>query len=167
VQRNHFSGNHTSFQLSSIFNIIGSKLISSEADNFWREVVSIHGNISQRRVLVIAEKFEAGSVADVQMKKILGGGCGLSDSDYNLFFLEQGETASWAKIFNLYKPQIAFIFGISHIRLGIASLFKLNQPNFFYNIQVLPTVSLMELERNVDLKKDLWTNGIKPLFSKP
>ena len=60
--------------------------------------------------------------------------------------------------------KIVFLIGIPAPQLGISALFHLNFPNNFDGCLWLPTLSINELAERDDVKKQLWVNGMKPVF---
>ena len=50
-------------------------------------------------------------------------------------------------------------------QLGIAAMFRLNEPNRFNERIFIPTLSIPDLEKQPDAKKQLWLGGLKPVFA--
>jgi len=74
------------------------------------------------------------------------------------------QKAAWHMLREQLDPKVIFLVGVSPAQLGISALFQINISNRFDDRYWLPTLSLEQLEQNADMKKQLWTGGMKPLF---
>jgi len=144
-------------------NIIKSDIINSEYDAFWEDISPVTKDAVQRPVLILVNQYEAGSTEEVQLMKMLAA-CELTTEQYNLITLQQDDKAAWHQLREKLNPKFIFLIGILPSQLGISSMFRLNEPNNFNDRIWLPTLSINELEQYKETKKQLWVNGISPVF---
>lgn len=144
-------------------NIIKSDLVSPEYDVFWEDVTALTNNAAPRPVLVLINRYEAGSHEQTQLHKMLDA-CKLLPEQYNIIFIEKDQKAAWHKLKAQLDPKIIFLIGVTPGQLGISSLFRLNEPNRFDEKVWLPTIPVLEQDNHPDVKKQLWVNGMKPVF---
>jgi len=143
-------------------NIIRSAVVDPSTDVFWGNIPDV-GSMKQKPVLVLVTAYASGSAEEMQMGKMLGA-AGLAPDQYNVVQLAPGQQVAWHKLREITSPKAVFLVGILPAQLGISSLFQLHAPNRFNDRMWLPTLSLAELEQQPEVKKHLWTNGMKPLF---
>jgi len=144
-------------------NIIKSDLVSSEYDVLWQDIGQIVKNATPKPVMVLINTYPPGSPDETQLLKMLEVSK-LSPEQYNIVQIEKNTPVAWHKLRDQLDPKVVFLIGILPAQLGISSLFKLNAPNHFNDRIWLATLSLGELEQFPDVKKQLWTNGMKPIF---
>lgn len=146
-------------------NLITADIIPSINDALWEDASPLVSDHSSKPVLVITNEYEAGSPEEAQLKKMLEAACKLNAQQYHIITLKEGQKAAWHQLKELLDPKIVFLIGIMPLQLGISALFAINYPNNFDGCIWLPTVpGVMELERNLVIKKDLWNNGMNPIF---
>jgi hypothetical protein len=144
-------------------NIIKTDVVSPANDVMWNDVDALIANCDSKPVLIVTNDYTDGSADDVQLQKMLGA-CKLTGDKYNIIKLKDGQTAAWHKLHDRLKPGIVFLIGVLPAQLGISALFNLNSPNNFDGTIWLPTLSVSDLAKHDDMKKQLWVNGMKPLF---
>ena len=144
-------------------NIIESDIISIEYDNFWEDISPGIGHATSKPILVLVNSYEKGSAEETQLLKMIDA-CQLNPEQFNIIQLKENEKAAWYQLREKLNPRIIFLIGIHPIQLGISSLFRLNEANNFNNCVWLPTLAINELEKHKDIKKQLWINGINPIF---
>lgn len=144
-------------------NIIKSNLISSEYDILWEDIAPVVKDATPRPILILTNAYTEGGPEDTQLLKMLDA-CKLAPEQYNIIRINNGQQAAWHKLRELLSPKIIFLIGILPSQLGISSLFRINAPNHFNNCIWLPTLSINELEQRPDIKKQLWQEGMKPVF---
>jgi hypothetical protein len=144
-------------------NIIKTDLVSAAHDVMWEDVSGMVKDANQRPVLILVQAYQQGSNEGAQLIKMLEA-AKLQPEQYNIIQLEKGKVVAWHQLRERLNPHIIFLIGILPIQLGISSLFRLNAPNHFNDRVWLPTLSLAELEQRPDVKKQLWLDGIKPVF---
>jgi hypothetical protein len=144
-------------------NLFNTDIITSANDALWADVSAVVKGQSPKPVLIVTNRFEAGTPEEAQLKKMLEA-CGLTGEQYNVVHLADGQKAAWYQLREQLAPKAVFLIGVHPAQLGIAALFVLNQANNFDSRVWLPTVSLSELGRNDALKVQLWNNGMKPIF---
>ena len=145
-------------------NIIKSDLISSEYDVLWADISGVVKDATPRPVLILVNAYSSGSSEGPQLLKMLEA-CKLVPEQYNIIQINKDQQVAWHKLRDLLDPKIVFLIGILPSQLGISSLFRINAPNHFNDTVWLPTLSITELEQRPDVKKQLWVDGIKPVFS--
>ena len=145
-------------------NIIQSDLVSSEYDVFWDDISDVVNNTESRPVLILINTYEHGGAEEMQLLKMLEA-CKLSTGQYHIIQIEKDSKVAWHKLRETLDSKIVFLIGILPSQLGISSLFRINAPNHFNDRVWLPTLSLKELEERPDVKKQLWMEGMKPIFS--
>lgn len=144
--------------------IINTEIIDTTTDIFWHNNLSILGTFSPKPVLVITNTYPENSTEETQLQKILDA-CKLTTEAYNILQLPENEKVAWHSLKNSLKPDNVILFGVHPNQLGISALFRLNAANKFDGITIIPTLSLPELEKQPQAKKDLWVNALKPIFA--
>ncbi len=147
-------------------NIIKSPVVDSGQDAFWEDLPGEIRELSPAGVLVISQAFEQGSAEEVQLQKILQA-CKLSAGQYNLVKIKEDEALPWHKLRELLQPQTVLLFGVMPHQLGISAMFHLFAPNHFNDCTWIASPSLPELEQQPEAKKQLWQQGLKPIFDNP
>ncbi len=144
-------------------NIIKTDLVSPDFDILWDDITEITGGLVQKDVLIIVNTFAPESTEKAQLIKMLEASK-LVPEQYNIIQLGGDTRVAWHQLRERLGPKIIFLIGIRPSQLGISSLFQLNAPNRFNDCVWLPTVSLSELEKNPEAKKQLWNDGMKVVF---
>ncbi len=141
--------------------IINTKIVDSSYDDFWNDVPVVLSNIQPTKVLVLINGYTAGSNEEILLTKMLEA-CKLQTTQYKIATLDTN--VAWHKLKEIVQPKVVFLFGIHPQQLGISALFILNEPNRFHDCIWLPVPPLNVVESNKDVKKQLWENGMKPIF---
>lgn len=149
--------------INVINGLIQSDIVPAANDVFWKEVTELVAGKESKSILVITNKLDAGSSEMQQLQKMLDA-CKLTPDQYNLLMLDNGQTAAWHMLREKLNPKIIFLIGIMPAQLGISALFRLNEPNNFNDRIWLASISLKDLDQNPEIKKQLWLNGMKPVF---
>jgi hypothetical protein len=144
-------------------NLIKTNIVDPIYDTLWEDVSGLLQDAVPRPVLVLVNDHEAGSNESIQLQKMLDA-CKLIPEQYNIIKLKEGQMVAWHLLREQLDPRIIFLIGIPATRIGISALFNLNHPNNFNGCIWLPTFSINELAQHEDVKKQLWINGMKPLF---
>lgn len=144
-------------------NLIKTDIVDPKYDVFWEEITLPAEYNEVRPVLVIANYHETDSAEAAQLKKMLEA-CKLAPAQYHMILMQPGERTAWHQLHSRLQPRIVFLIGISPEALGIAVHFRLNEPNNFNGCTWLPTLAISELEKNPEIKKQLWVSGMKPVF---
>ncbi len=144
--------------------IIKSDLVSSEYDVLWQDISQVVKDAIPKPILVLINAYSPGSPDETQVTKMLEGSK-LKPEQYNIIQICTDQHVAWHKLRDQLDPKIVFLIGILPVQLGISSLFKLNAPNHFNDRIWLATLSLSELEKYPDVKKQLWLNGMKPVLA--
>jgi hypothetical protein len=146
-----------------ISGIIKSDMVDPASDAFWAAVDNIAGGKEQRTILILTNSFDKGSAEETRLSKMIDA-CKLTPDQYNLLGLGQDQKPGWHRLKEKLAPRIVFLIGILPAQLGVSALFRLNEPNNFDGCIWLPTLAVNDLEQNADVKKQLWINGMKPIF---
>ena len=149
--------------MNEYVNIIKSDIVLPQYDELWNDVDPLLNGGTPKPVLVLVNKFADSSQEPAQLQKMLDA-CKLSNDQYNLVQLAEGQYAAWHQLRTALNPKIIFMIGVLPAQLGISAMFQLNGPNKFSDCIWLPTLSLSALEQQADVKKHLWGNGMKPIL---
>ena len=144
-------------------NIIRTGLVNPASDAFWSDISPLIKDIIYKQVLILVQAYSTGSAEESQLQKMLDA-CGLKEEQYNIIQLNKGQKAAWHGLREYLDPRIIFLIGVTPAQLGISALFQANMPNNFNDRVWLPTLSISELEQQPAIKKQLWLNGMKPVF---
>ena len=144
-------------------NIIKTDVVSVANDVMWDDISAVTGELQKKTILILVGTYQPDSSEGAQLVKMLEA-AKLTPGQYNLIQLEQHQVVPWYKLREHLAPEIIFLIGILPSQLGISSLFRLNAPNHFNDRVWLPTLSLSDLEQRPDIKKQLWLDGMKPVF---
>jgi len=143
-------------------NIIKTDVIDSRYDAFWNNVPIEMTENTPKPVLVICD-CAANTPENIQLQKMLDA-CKLQPEQYNIVRLQKNEQIAWYRLREQLDPKVIFLIGVSPSQLGISASFILHAPNNFSDCTWLPTLSISELEQHADVKRQLWQNGMKPVF---
>jgi len=144
-------------------NIIKSDLVSAAHDVMWDDISGVVKDAGKRPVLILVQTYQAGGNEATLLSKMLEK-AELQPEKYNIIQLDKDKIVAWHQLRERLNPDIIFLIGVAPAQLGISSLFMLNVPNHFNDRAWLPTFSLAELEQRPDVRKQLWNDGMKPLF---
>lgn len=142
-------------------NIIKSKIVSSDWDAFWQQNLAIEE--LEKNTVVLCAPYQAGSGEQMQLFKMLGA-CHLTPEDFHIIHVMDGENVAWHQVRDKIKPKHVIISGVMPAQLGISAMFRFNEPNRFNDCIFIPTLSLPELERNPEVKKQLWLSALKLVY---
>jgi hypothetical protein len=143
--------------------IIRTGIVDPATDVFWGDRQTQGIGSVQKPVLIVVSAYEQGSEDEVQLQKMLGA-CGLKQEQYNIIQLNKEEKTPWHGLREQLDPKVVFLIGVMPSQLGISALFEAHVPNNFNDRVWLPTLSISELEQQQAVKKQLWVNGMKPIF---
>lgn len=149
--------------MSDFPNIIDSKIISSEYDSLWGEVNLPEPLNKDAGTLVVCAPFTIGSAEDAQLAKMMQA-CKLNVTDYNILQAAPEKPVAWHQLRDTLKPKIVLLLGIHPQQLGISALFHLYAPTRFNECVWIVGPSLQDMEQQPEAKKQLWLNGLKPVF---
>lgn len=150
--------------MSNPTNLINTLIISSEWDRFWSELPgTITSGQMQKPVLVLTTPYQPGSQEEVQLRNMMQA-CELTENNHTLIQIPDKEFIAWHKIKQNINPNRIIMLGILPANLGIGAMFRLNEPNRFDDCIWIPALSLSEMERQPEMKADLWKKGLKPVF---
>ena len=145
--------------MSDLPNIIDTQVITNQWDIFW-EANKLPEPID---VLVLTLPFEPGSKEETQLHKMLQA-CQLDLRQCYILHINNTEKIAWHQLRDAAKPKAVLTLGVHPQQLGINSLFRLYTPNKFDERIWIVAQSLDELEQQPEAKKQLWVNGLKPVF---
>jgi hypothetical protein len=149
--------------MSNNINVINSDIIDEAYDVYWKDASMLIKDATPKPVLIITGTHEKDGTEQKQLQKMLEA-CKLVNEQYNILQMENDQKIAWYQLRELLHPKIIFLIGIMPLQLGISASFKLNEPNNFNDKIWLPTLSINKLEQHADAKKQLWENGMKPVF---
>lgn len=144
--------------------IIKTNIVDTKYDELWQDFSPLVRDMAIKPVLIIINDYEAGGIEETQLIKMLDA-CRLSPTQYNILQLSQGKMIAWHQLRDQLQPDIIFLIGILPSQLGISALFSINSANSFDGKTWLPTVSINELEKNKEVKLQLWNNGMRPILA--
>jgi len=139
-------------------------IVTAADDALWTAAAFAVPQGPVRPVLVISATLGNEGADEQQLKKMLEAGCKMEPGQYRIVQMELGEDIAWHCLRDLYQPRIVFLIGVVPVRLGISALFAFNSPNNYDERIWIPTLSIPELEKDPMLKKQLWNNGMHPVF---
>ncbi len=115
----------------------------------------------EQKILVLFLENDFSIANETMLQKMISS-CKLADKDTYSISLNHENDA--LKVIQQYNPTTVLSFGISfqgeHFRFN-KTYYK---PFRFNNIKFLLSESLTKLNSDEQLKRTLWTNGLKPLF---
>jgi hypothetical protein len=144
-------------------NIIATDIINSASDVFWKNDITTPDNDAQKPVLILSNAYPAGGAEEVQLQKMLQA-CTLTVGDYHVVQLNENQRLSWHFFKEKFNPKFILLIGLQPAQLGIHSLFNINIPNHFGDAVWIPSLSISDLEKQPEMKKQLWLNALKPAF---
>jgi len=149
--------------MTELPDIISSPVIDRQWDSFWNELPKAVRQLPEKQLLVLSQAYTDGSAEAIQLQKMLQA-CTLTESSYNIIQFQPAQHLPWHKLRDHFKPKAVLLLGITPQQLGIAAMFRLFTPNNFDGIIWIAGLSLTELEKQPEAKKQLWQNGLKPVF---
>ena len=145
-------------------NIIKTSIIDPGTDVFWAgPSLQDTAEVTERPILVLVNEYADGSNEEAQLLKMLDA-CGLKGEQYHILQVAKDQKTAWHQLRERHQPKVVFLIGVMPAQLGITAMFQLHTPNNFNDRVWLPTLSLSELEQQPAVKKQLWMNGMKPVF---
>lgn len=147
--------------MSEFPDIIKSDIINKEWDDFWNK--SVTNALPEKPVLVITSEFARDSAEELQLQKMMQA-CKLDSDQLNIIQFKQEDKLAWHQIRDNINPKIILLLGVMPEQLGISAMFQLYSPNRFNDRIWIAGLSLSELEKQPDAKKQLWLTGLKPVF---
>jgi len=146
--------------MTGYVDIIKTDIVSSDWDVFWEDISAVIPNpVASAEVLVIAN---AASDNDRLMKMMEV--CKLMPGTYNLLKLTTEQKVAWHQLRDTLNPKVLFLIDVTPAQLGVSAMFFQHEPNSFNDRTWLITVSVAEIDQNPELKKFLWSSGMKPIF---
>jgi hypothetical protein len=143
--------------------IINTPVVDKKWDKLWDELSGLPINANKVDVLILSLPYRDGSGDEVQLQKMLQA-CNLTPEQYHIIFINEGELVPWHKFRDTLRPGHILLLGILPEQLGISAMFRLFEPNRFNEVIWIPGLSLAQFEQQTDAKRQLWQNGLKPVF---
>ncbi|MGN6478222.1 MAG: hypothetical protein ACTHKV_13440 [Flavipsychrobacter sp.] len=144
-------------------NIFNVDIVRNEWDAFWNDATDIKKTHEDANVLIVSMPYNTNSAEATQLEKMMGA-CKLDDTKYNIVQMPATEKIAWHKLKSIFAPQYVILLGIMPAQLGISASFRLFGPNRFDNAIFIASLSLTEMEQKPEAKKQLWAEGLKPMF---
>jgi hypothetical protein len=143
--------------------IIKTDIVNESWNVFWQGVEDSVNGLEPKDTLVLSIAYLPGSTEETLLQKMLQA-CKLEPGQYNTMLLQPEQQIAWHQLRDKLSPKKVFLVGILPVHLGISAFFRLNEPNHFNDCIFIPTISLNELEKQPEMRKQLWENGLKPAF---
>jgi len=144
-------------------NLYNVDIVKNEWDSFWNDAIDVKKINNEARVLIVSTTFDTGSAEAAQLEKMMSA-CKLDNTAYNIIQVPGTEKMAWHKLKSIFAPQYVILLGIMPAQLGISASFRLFGPNRFDDAIFIPSLSLTEMEQKPEAKKQLWAEGLKPMF---
>lgn len=149
--------------MTDLPNIIRTKIIDDKWDIFWDDSLVSSLQNSETELLVITIPFSPGDTENTQLQKMMTA-CNLGREQYTVLQLENEQKVSWHHLREKLKPKFILLLGILPEQLGISAMFHRFAPNRFNDCLWIAAPTLSEMEAQPDAKRQLWTEGLKPVF---
>lgn len=140
--------------------IISSDIISKQEDIYWNDLSEIPEAVQGISLLVLSKPF-TNQQEESQLTKMLQA-CQLKQEQYYTLYVDM--PLAWHKIKEKLQPKAVLLLGVHPNELGVNALFRLLVPNHFDDCLWIPSLSLGDMEKQPDTKKQLWVNSLKPIF---
>ncbi len=144
-------------------NLFNVDIVRNEWDAFWNDATDIKKTHEDANVLIVSAPYDTAGAEAIQLEKMMGA-CKLDATKYNIVQVPAKEKMAWHKLKCIFAPQYVILLGIMPAQLGISAGFRLFGPNRFDDAIFIPSLSLTEMEQKPDAKKQLWAEGLKPMF---
>lgn len=144
-------------------NIIKSNIIGEPINDFWKNTYDFSQYQPNKPVLIISLAFEKGSAEESAILKILQA-CKLTEDKYQILQLQADELLLWAHIQAHINANAILLIGVHPQQLGISALFQLNDINHYAACVFIPALWVTQMEQEPELKRQLWTQALKPFF---
>ena len=142
--------------------LIQSQIIPASQNAYWEPLPEAWPT-DPKPVLVVTLPYNAGSPEEQTLLRMLQA-CKLDESRYHIVQLPADGTAAWGQIKEILQPEQVLLSGILPAQLGISALLRLHAPNAFGGCTIIPTFSPAQLELEQAVKRELWTEALKPVF---
>jgi hypothetical protein len=142
--------------------LFNTKVVPSSEDALWSLKHDLP-SLSGKELLVLSAHYPTGSQEELTLHKMIAA-CKLSMEQYEVVQLQNEERLSWSSLITIGIPPRVLLLGVQPAQLGINALFRLNMPNTFMGITIIPSLPLNQIEASPELKKELWLQGLKPGF---
>ncbi len=144
--------------------LIHSKIVPADQNIFWDTLPDAWLSLPACRCLVLTQAYPSGSAEEQTLVRMLGA-CHLSPEQYHILSFQPNQRVAWHKLRSRFEPEFVLLLGIYPASLGIAALFHIHDPNNYDGSCFIPALSLTEMEKNAEAKKDFWLKGLKPTFA--
>ncbi|RYE24862.1 MAG: hypothetical protein EOP51_06000 [Sphingobacteriales bacterium] len=145
--------------MSEFPNIIDTPVIPNDQDVFW-EAKALP---QPADVLVLSQPYEPTSKEETQLHNMLKA-CQLDLRQCHILHLDTTDSLAWHQLRDAAQPKAVLLLGILPQQLGISAMLRLFTPNKFDERVWIAAPSLGDMETQPDAKKQLWLNGLKPVF---
>lgn len=149
--------------MSEYPDIIETDVVKTTIDPFWENDRFSSPVGVKKPVLILSNSYPAGSAEEAQLNKMLQA-CGLSTEKYFIFQLNENECIAWHLLKQKFNPKYILLIGLLPAQLGIAAVLNIHAPNRFDEAIWIPSLSVADLEKQPEMKKQLWLNALKPVF---
>lgn len=149
--------------MSEYPDIITTDIVAATADAFWKNDADSLPEGVEKPVLILSNSYPLGSAEEAQLIKMLQA-CGLNDESYKIIQFTDNELVAWHVLKHKINSKYVLLIGLTPKQLGIAAVFNLHTPNRFDDVIWIPSLSITDLEKQPEMKKQLWLNALKPVF---
>lgn len=150
--------------MSQIPDIIQSDIVTQQWDAFWNPLPdSLNIGSEQTNTLVLTLPYTQGSAEETALLKMMQA-CKFGAEGYKIVQMQPEMLVAWHKIKEVANPKNVILLGVLPQQLGITVLLRLFNPNRFDGCIWIPGLSLTDMEKQPEAKKELWLNGLKPTF---
>ncbi len=146
--------------MSDLPDILNTPVVTSNWDMFW-QAKELPQQVAD--VLVLTRPYETGSMEETQLHKMLQA-CMLDIRQCHISHIGADDNIAWHQLRDAAMPKAVLLLGVHPQQLGVSAMFRLFIPNNFDERIWIAAPSLGELEQQPEAKKQLWVNGLKPVF---
>lgn len=149
--------------MNNIPDIINADIVHHEWDIYWNELPEELKMATPADVLIATLPSSETGAEKIQIEKMMLA-CKLDATQYNIIHINKDERIAWHKIKEAWKPKYVILLGVLPSQLGISASFRLYCANNFDECVFIASLSPQEMEQQPEVKKQLWAEGLKPVF---
>ena len=140
--------------------LFSTKVIPSAADALWilPEGLPDFAGIA---LIIFSTPYTTSSAEEQTLAKMMTA-CRLSAAQYAVIQMQPEQRIAWQTLTASDAPRVILMLGISPAQLAISALFRFNHGNAFLGKTFIPSGTLAQIEQDATMKRELWTQGLKP-----
>lgn len=143
--------------------IISSKIVTAKHDAFWEQALPADLPAGPVSLLVLSLPYTPDSAEAQQLQKMIQA-CNVADVQVCIFQLENTATLPWHRLRDALQPKVVLLLGVLPAALGVAAVLPMYEPANFNGAIWISAHDLPTLAAQPEAKKQLWQNGLKPVF---